>query len=271
MIGGGNFGNFNDSVSAWNLVATGGFYADGNDDMVLSKARPDRFWDASIVAGGATVGGGNVGNFNDSINAWNVVGTGNFFSNGDMGLALQDTTGQIFLLDMKGNTVAGGAKLGNFGADWRVAGTGDFFGDGNTDLVLQDTSGQIFLLDVRDTIVASGNVGNFNGSVNSWQVVATGNFTGDGNTDIVLQDTTGQIKLLDMQGSSVVGNQEIGNFGPTWHVKEAGQLFGDGKEELVLQNTTGQIFALSFNGSQLTGGVNIGNFGTSWVVPPHLT
>ncbi len=127
-----------------------------------------------------------------------------------MGLALQNTDGQIYLFDMQGPSVVGGDNIGNYGSDWHVAATGDFFGDGHPDLVLQDTAtGDIYLLDIKDSVVGGGNVGNFG---SDWHVVGTGNFTSDGNTDIVLQDTTGQIGLLDMSGDSVVGFRQHRQF-----------------------------------------------------------
>jgi hypothetical protein len=270
VLGGGNVGGVD---TGWNLVAADDFYGDldgngGNTNLVLQDTTGQIWMYENDTIGSGADGGANVGNYGSS---WDVVGSGNFFSDGDMGLVLQNTDGQIYILDMQGNSVVGGANIGNYGSDWHVAATGDFYGDGNTDLVLQDTTGDIYLFDVHDTVVGGGNVGNYNDNgAFQWQVVGTGNFTSDGNTDIVLQDTGGQIELLDMQGSSVVGAADVGNLGAGWQVKEVGDIFGDGHEGLALQNTDGQAYAVELTGSTVTGGANIGNYGTSWMIPPHL-
>jgi hypothetical protein len=97
------------------------------------------------------------------------VGTGNFTTDGNTDIVLQDTSGQIELLDMSGSTVVGAADLGNYGPSWQVKGVGEFFGDGHEGIALQNTSGQIFAIEFTGTTATGGaNIGNHG---TAWSVV----------------------------------------------------------------------------------------------------
>ena len=92
---------------------------------------------------------------------WQVKGTGDFFSDGNTDLVMQNTDGSVVLWDMSGSHIVNAGNVGNPGPTWHVKGTGGFFGDGNTDLVMQNADGSVVLWDMSGShIINAGNVGN---------------------------------------------------------------------------------------------------------------
>src|SRR5208282_5860999 len=93
---------------------------------------------------------------------WNVAAVGDLYGAGDSDLVLQNTSGQIYVLEMSGTAGVGGGNVGNYGAAWNVAEVGDFYGNGTSDIALQNTTtGQIFLLEASGSnVIGGGSAGN---------------------------------------------------------------------------------------------------------------
>ena len=163
VAGAANIGSYG---AGWDVVGTGDFYGDGNTDLVLQDTTGQIYLDD---VNNTVVGSADIGNYNaNGAYAWQVVGTGNFTSDGNTDIVLQDTTGQIELLDVQGNDVVGWDDLGNFGAAWQVKSVGEFFGDGHEGLALQNTDGQVYVVETTGTTVTGGaNVGNYG---TSWSI-----------------------------------------------------------------------------------------------------
>jgi hypothetical protein len=121
--------------------------------------------------------------------AWQAIGTGDFYGNGDADILWQNaSTGQVSVWEMDGNTrTGGGAVSGNPGPAWKAIGTGDFYGNGDSEILFQNTStGQVSIWEMdENTRIGGGAVSAIPGP--SWHASGT-----DGGSDILFQNASGQ-------------------------------------------------------------------------------
>ena len=100
--------------------------------------------------------------------SWQVIGTGDFNSDGHSDILWQNTNGQVAIWEMNGDHIDGGGVVSaNPGPSWHVIGTG---GEGSSDILFQNTNGQTAIWDMNGTnIVSGGAVGPNPGP--SWKAV----------------------------------------------------------------------------------------------------
>ena len=128
-------------------------------------------------------------------------------------LLWQNTSGQVSIWDMSGNTLTGGGPVSaNPGPSWKAIGTDDFFGAGASDILWQNTSsGQASIWEMNGNMLTGGGPVSPNPGP-SWHAIGT-----DGGSDILFQNTSGQASIWDMSGTSLVGGGPVSpDPGPSW-------------------------------------------------------
>jgi hypothetical protein len=190
---------------------------------------------------------------------WYIVGKGDFNSDGQSDLVLQNnTTHQIAIWYLTDTTLIGGGYVSaTLPTNWGVVAVGDFNGDGKPDLVLQNaTTNQVALWYLNGTTLIGG------GYISAtppagWHVVGQGDANGDHKPDLFLQNTsTNQVAVWYLNGLALTGGAYLSATPPAgWRVAGVGDFNGDGKPDLVLQSSADNTVALWYlNGVTLTGG-----------------
>jgi FG-GAP-like repeat len=145
---------------SWKAVGTGDFNKDGHSDILWQNSSTGQvsISDMGGTQGSTVIGGGDVA---DPGTNCQVIGTGDFNSDGRSDIVLQDgTTGQVTIWEMGGpggTSISGGGPVGNPGPSWHAVG-----GNGvGSDILLQNANGLTSLWDVNDhAIVAGGPITN---------------------------------------------------------------------------------------------------------------
>jgi hypothetical protein len=230
-------------------------------------------WNPSTgVIGDFVLNNGVAGQFQDIAYAspssgYQVVGSGDFYSNSTADILLANGSGQIGQFEVNNNTATWqGIGLVDSGAGWAVVGTGDFYGNGTDDIVLANQStGQIGEFEMKNGAATWQGIG----SVGSgWAVAGTGDFYGNGTDDILLANqSTGQIGEFEMN-NGVATWQGIGtvNAPAGWAVAGTGDFFGNGTDDILLANSqTGQLGMFAMHNGAATW-QSIGAVGAGWAV-----
>jgi hypothetical protein len=175
-------------ASGWKIVGTGDFNNDGNLDLTWQNyaagevgvwfLKGTSFESASFFTNAPQLS-------QNSFN-WNVVGTGDFNSDGNSDLVLRnDVTDQTGFWFLKGKTFNSAAvldqapALGVDASGWKIVGTGDFNNDSKPELVWQNrAAGQVGVWSLQGTSFQSAqlieNAPALGAGSGGWQVVGTG-------------------------------------------------------------------------------------------------
>ncbi len=228
--------------SAWHVVGTGDFNADGRTDLLW---RND---DGGVTSWLANGNGGFAGStsFSTSVpTAWQIVGTGDF--NGDTrdDILWRNSDGTI--TDWLSNTSGGFTASTTFSTyvptDWSVVGTGDFNGDGRDDILWRNDTGQLTDWLRTDDGGFASNVFSVYVPTN-WSVVATGDFNGDGRSDVLWREVNGHLTdwLGSASGALVNNGANASTFVPAnWQVAAVGDFNGDARDDILWRDETGQM------------------------------
>ena len=93
-------------------------------------------------------------------------------------------------------------------------------------------------------------------------------FNGDGKTDIVWQSTSTGLRVIwFMNGTTVIGQANLGVVPTDWQIAGIGDFNGDGKPDILWQNTINGARAIWFmNGATYAGSANLGVVPTDWQI-----
>ncbi len=210
----------------WQVVGTGDFNEDKQNDLVLQNAwtRTVALW---MMSGTNVIGYPEVSTV--PAEGWNVVGAGDFNHDARADLVLQNQwTGRIAVWLMNGPGVWAAPEVSNTPeAGWRVAGVGDLDMDGDADLALQNTTTrQICGWQLEGMNVSSWFCPN-EVPAEGWRMTGLGDLTDDGRNDIVLQNpSTGEIGVWvlaqGMNSLYVYAQLSVTSSpGPSWRVAGA--------------------------------------------------
>ena len=258
-----------DNTSFWlfNQYAASGSSWGTTIGGVLSAVGQAAMWHMN----GTTITGGGAISPNPGP-SWQVIGTGDFYSNGASDILWQNpTTGQAAIWEMNGGVapIGGGVVSADPGPSWHAVGAGaDFFGDGhNHDILWQNANGQVELWYMNGiNIIANESLTPNPGP--SWHAVGTGDFNHDHHSDILFQNANGQVAIWEMNGglAPIGGGVVSANPGPSWHAVGAGDFFGNGLSDILFQNpNSGQVAIWEMNGTTTVGGGILGpDPGPSW-------
>jgi hypothetical protein len=166
-----------------------------------------------------------------------------------------DTTGQLFLMQMNGFTrTAEAAVYTEPALTRRVVAQADFHGDGTAALLYRDELTGVLSLVQLSGLTATPPHDVYGEPNLAWKVVAAADFDGDGCADILYRnDQTGMLYILFMRGFEIV-NQGVLYTEPNldWKVIQAGDLNGDGMADVVYRNeVTGTVHALLLRGTRI--------------------
>jgi hypothetical protein len=201
---------------------------------------------------------------------WNLVGNGDYNADGKHDkLWWNNSTGQLWMHLMDGNTIATSSAVATYSNDWNVVGGGDYNGDGNADILLRNTSnGQIRMLLMNGTMVSSNNfVRNLS---LFWSVVGSGDYDGDGNSDILIRHSgTGQNWMFLMNGAAIQPASGPVNTvsTATSSIVGSGDYNGDGFDDILWHNSaTGKIWVYLMQGRTITIWDVVNTISTDWVI-----
>jgi hypothetical protein len=145
--------------------------------------------------------------------SWEVVGTGDFNSNGKVDILWRNkATGENVVWYMDGVTRTGWSYIEPAVSDlnWEIVGTGDFNGDGKTDILWRNKSTGQNVVWLMNGTTYSSYAELMQVADTNWQIVGTGDFNGDGKTDILWRNkSTGQNVVWLMNGSTYSSYAEL--------------------------------------------------------------
>jgi len=230
--------------TSWHVAGTGDFNGDGRDDVL---------WRNDNGALTDWLGQQNGGFVSNDLNAlanlptsWQVVGTGDFNSDGRDDIIWRRTDGAFteWLGQANGGFVSNDANAWNvLPTSWRVDGTGDFNGDGNDDILWRRSDGAFTeWLGQDNGGFVSNDANAFRNLPNSWQVVGTGDFNGDNRDDIAWRRNDGAftVWLGQANGGFVTNDANAWAAVPTsWQVAATGDYNGDGRDDIAWRNSNG--------------------------------
>jgi phospholipase/lecithinase/hemolysin/plastocyanin len=145
---------------AWQVAATGTLYGGNNADIVLQNTDGTvGIWEMN----GNTITQAAVAQYQGATANpgpdWKVMGTGNYFGNGDSDIVLQNGNGQVAIWEMNGGTIEQASMVqyqgstANPGSDWHVVGTGALSNGGTSDIVLRNTDGTVALWEMSGATI----------------------------------------------------------------------------------------------------------------------
>jgi Ca2+-binding RTX toxin-like protein len=183
-------------------------------------------------------------------------------------------TGDTYIYQMAGSTVANEGLIRTVSADWKIAGTGDFNGDKKSDVLWRNTTtGDTYIYQMNGSaVVREGSVRTVSAD---WTIAGTGDFNGDKKSDILWRNTiTGDTYIYQMNGTSVTSEGLIRTVSADWTIAGTGDFNGDKKSDILWRNTvTGAAYIYQMDGSTVASegfvrnsGNLIKNIGLNWVI-----
>jgi hypothetical protein len=129
------------------------------------------------------------------------------------------STGQNWLYEMNGATIANSAGVNTVPIAWEIVGDGDYNGDGKSDILWRNSStGQNWLYEMNGATIA--NSAGVNTVPIAWEIVGDGDYNGDGNADILWRhSSTGQNWLYEMNGATIANSAGVNTISDTnWKI-----------------------------------------------------
>jgi hypothetical protein len=227
---------FYNTLSGWDLVATGDFNGDGTDDLVWRNATTGQnllweMWRDGIA----------VARDLSTFSGWAIGALGDFDGDGTADILWSNIeTGRnyIWLMD------DGQPKKTFFGGDipgWTLATAADLNGDGETDLLWRNlASGENYLWLMDD---GQPYTSYWLGTIPGWRIGGGGDVDGDGTDDLVWQNgATGEAYLWIMGDGQPSRSWSLGSVAG-WEIVDIANFDGSlgGTEDILWRNaTTGQ-------------------------------
>ena len=255
--------------ATWSIAGISDFNGDGNADILWRDTSGEvATWlmNGTSITSGADLTSGGVAVRPDA--SWSVAGTGDFNGDGKADILWRDTSGEVAIWTMNGNTITSGADVTSGGsavrpdASWSVAGIGDFNGDGNRDILWRSTSGQVSLWTMNGSAITGGGDLTSGGAAvrpdATWSIAGIGDFNGDGNSDILWRNSNGSLNLWQMNGTTITSGGAVTSGGvavspdASWHVVEIGDFNGDGNSDILWRNDSGALSEWLMNGNTIT-------------------
>jgi hypothetical protein len=194
----------------------------------------------------------------ESGSAWQVVGTGDFNSDGKPDVLWQHMTeGWLNVWYMNGTTLISSVPLSIdrvADATWKVIGAGDFNGDGKPDVVWRNDDGSIAAWLMSGVTVSSITTMTPDKVADTaWKVSGVGDFDGDGKSDLLWRHDNGTIAVWLMNGTSLatISAFDPPAIDPAWKIASITDTNGDGAADIVWRRGDGYLALWYLNGTTL--------------------
>lgn len=259
-------------VASAQIPKKGDVNGDGRADVILQESA---IWQGTANSGriaewqmnGFAISGAIVANPG---NGWLALDVADFDGNGKADIVFEhNTTRDVAIWLMDGNTIATAAFVGSPGPAWRVQCAGDINGDGKADIVLQNyDNGEIAYWQINGTTLVAGHVLGYGGKLPGaelpqWRPNVVGDFNGDGFGDLLLIERnqnpgggTDRSAVWLTNGTAVTA----GNIVSYGYLSAAGSadFNGDNRDDIVVDN--GQaVWVWLMNGFAITAALVAGN------------
>jgi FG-GAP-like repeat/FG-GAP repeat len=179
----------------------------------------------------------------------------------------RNTSGEAYIYQMNGSTVANEGSLGIVNNNWQIAGTGDFNGDGKSDILWRNTvTGETYAWRMNGNTKASE--GTIRTVGNDWQIAGTGDFNGDGKSDILWRNTNSGLTYGYLMNDLTVASEgAIRTVGSDWQIAGTGDFNGDGKSDILWRNTnSGLAYIYLMNGTSVLGEGAVRQVSNDWII-----
>ncbi len=210
-------------ASGWSIASTGDFNGDGKTDILWRNSNSGTV-EEWLMNGSTIMSAPDITTVAPA-SGWNIIGTGDFNSDGKSDILWQNSTsGIVQEWLMNGSTIMSAPNITTVtpGSGWSLAGTGDFNGDGKTDLLWRNsTSGTVeeWLLN-GGTIMSAPDIATV-APATGWSIAGTGDYNGDGKTDILWRNSTsGTVEEWLMNANSIMSAPDIATVPPAsgWNI-----------------------------------------------------
>jgi len=186
------------------------------------------------------------------------IATHDFNGDGKSDILWRDTSGNVAMWLMNGNSVLSSAAIATVPNAYSIVGQGDFSGGGIADLLWRDNSGNLSIWFMNGlTISSTASLGNV---PTNWTVKGTADMSNDRIGAILWQDTAGDVAVWSMFGSTVTSTAILGTVDPsTW------SLIGSTSGAILWRDTSGNLALWQVSGSQVAA-TSLGAVTSNWRV-----
>jgi hypothetical protein len=194
------------------------------------------------------------------VQVFDRTATHDFNGDGKSDIVWRDTTNDIALWLMNGNSVSQSAGLGTVPGNWSIVGQHDFDGDGNADLLWRDTNGTIAMWLMNGTAVSQATV--IANVPSSLTLAGAADLNNDGKGDLLWFDpSSGTVSVWFMNGTSVSGTAVFGSAPPsTW------SIVGDTNGSIFWRDTSGDIAVWGVQNGQVVSANGLGTVTSNFTV-----
>jgi sugar lactone lactonase YvrE len=195
------------------------------------------------------------------IKAWGSEGTGDGQFHWPYGIAVDSSTGNVYVADSLNYRIQKFDSNGNFITKWGSEGTGDGQFNHPNSISIDSSTGNVYVADTwNDRIQKFDSNGNF---ITKWGSEGTGD--GQFNAPYISVDSSrGNVYVLDATNHRIQKFDTSGNFITKWGSEGTGDGQFKDPEDIAVDSSTGNVYVLDTINHLIQKFDSDGNFLTKW-------